>query len=205
MIQASDIDLGKDMIIAKQADARLVGAITAEAFLDDPFNLWLFRNQAGIESMFGLQARRIYVPRGFSYRMGEKGACMWQLPGQDAAIRKRDTLAFAWTILSSGGPAAVRRALATGAAMEHHHPAFPHAYLFSIGLRPEFRGKGLGKRLIGPVLDACDVAGIPAYLENSKPENRGFYRACGFESMTEFRPLPDSPPLEAMVRQPRRS
>ena len=50
-----------------------------------------------------------------------------------------------------------------------------------------------------------DAAGIPAYLENSKPENRGFYRACGFESVTEFRPLPESPPLEAMLRQPRRS
>ena len=53
--------------------------------------------------------------------------------------------------------------------MGERHPDFPHAYLFSIGVRPSAQGKGLGRKLIKPVLDACDRAEIRAYLDGEHP------------------------------------
>ena len=43
------------------AEAQRIGEITAEAFRDDPFNLWLFRNFAGIRALFLLQALAILL------------------------------------------------------------------------------------------------------------------------------------------------
>lgn len=205
-MQTADIDLGRDLRQAGKSDAARLGEITADAFREDPFNLWLFGRFAGIRNLFRLQARRIYVPRGYCYLVGDEGACMWMLPGGDANFSLGDYAAFALPTLFTCGPGAVRRGIRTGEAMERRHPAFEHAYLFSIGVRPAAQGKGLGRKLIQPVLDACDRAVLPAYLENSNTANAGFYRSCGFELLGEpIHPEPDSPPLQPMVRQPRRS
>ncbi|WP_435417792.1 GNAT family N-acetyltransferase [Parerythrobacter aurantius] len=203
---ADDIDLGEDCRRAGPEEAKLVGTITADAFRNDPFNRWLFGNFAGIRNLFHLQARSIYTPRGYCYTAGEEGACMWMLPGGDTSFSNWDYLRFALPTVLLCGPGAVKRGIRTGEAMEARHPAFEHAYLFSIGVRPSAQGKGLGRRLIQPVLDACDRKGLPAYLENSNPANTGFYQSCGFAQLGD--PIivePGAPPLVPMVREPRRS
>ena len=205
-MQAGNIELGEALVRAGPGDARRIGDITAEAFRNDPFNLWLFGKFAGIRNLFHVQARRIYVPRGYSYSLGDEGACMWMLPGGEASFSLRDYAAFALPTLFRCGPGAVARGIRTGDAMAQCHPAFDHAYLFSIGLRPAAQGKGLGRKLIRPVLDACDRMQLPAYLENSNPANTGFYTSCGFEPFgVPIHPEPGSPPLVPMVRQPRRA
>ncbi len=185
-------------------DAERIGDITADAFRADPFNLWLFHNFAGIRALFRLQAKNIYGPRGFCYSAGDDGACMWMLPGGDASFTIGNYLRFAVNTLFASGPGAIGRGVKTGMAMEDRHPDFEHAYLFSIGVRPRARGTGLGRKLIAPVLDACDRSGTRAYLENSNPANTGFYASCGFlELGGPIHPTPDSPPLQPMVREPR--
>ena len=203
-MRAEDVELGSELTPARQEEWRTIGDITADAFRNDPFNLWLFRKFAGIKALFRHQARRIYLPRGFAYRLGDEGACMWAMPGTDTQFTFADYAIFAVPTLLTCGPGAVSRAIATGEAMEQAHPDFPHAYLFSIGVRQASQGKGLGRKLIQPVLDACDRANMPAYLENSNPANAGFYASCGFEQTGEIKPTDDAPPLIPMVRQPRR-
>ena len=198
------IDLGRQLIQAESGDAGLVGEITADAFYNDAFNRWVFGNFPAISAMFHTLARKVYVPRGFAYRLGNEGACMWMLPGQTTDISLAIYAAIGWSTLLKSGPRSVVRAVKTGNEMDRHHPHFPHAYLFSIGVRRAFQGKGLGRKLIQPVLDACDRDGLPAYLENSNPANTGFYRSCGFEEMgVVIHPEPSSPPLVPMLRQPR--
>lgn len=205
MLKPHDIKLGPHLRLAGRGDARAIGAITADAFRNDPFNLWLFGNFAGIRHLFMLQARSIYVPRGYCYALGDEGACMWMLPGGDAHFSLWDYARFALPTAAMCGPGAVLRGIRTGEAMAACHPGFDHAYLFSIGVRPAAQGKGLGRSLIQPVLDACDRAGLPAYLENSNPANTGFYNSCGFvQSADPIIPQADAPPLVPMLRQPRR-
>lgn len=201
----ADIELPDGFSRALGPDAGPIGDITADAFRHDPFNKWLFGNYAGIRALFRLQAKRIYVPRGYCYRAGDEGACMWMMPGGDSSFSRADFRRFAIMTLLTSGPKAIHRGKLTGEAMEKQHPIFPHAYLFSIGVRQQHRGKGLGRKLIQPVLDACDRTGTKAYLENSNPANTGFYTSCGFEACGEIRPTPDGPPLFPMVREPRRS
>ncbi|MEM5517119.1 GNAT family N-acetyltransferase [Henriciella sp. AS95] len=69
--------------------------------------------------------------------------------------------------------------MATGEAIEKHHPKEPHVYLFTIGTCQAVRGKGLGKAMFPPVLAAADKAGLPVYPENSNLANHGFYSTHG--------------------------
>lgn len=198
-----DVALGADFRLAGRGDAALIGEITADAFREDPFNRWLFGSHAGMAGVFRALARHVYVPRGLVYRRGDEGAAMWMLPGGDIGPPLSAQPALLWSVLARSSRGAWGRVERAVAAMEEAHPRFPHAYLFTIGVRAAARGKGRGRQLIAPVLEACDRKGVPAYLENSNPANHGFYSACGFERIAMIEPEPGAPPLEAMLRQPK--
>ena len=69
------------------------------------------------------------------------------------------------------------------------HPVTPHWYLSSLGVRPEVRGRGLGRALLGELLARADADGRPCYLETDKPENLAFYEPAGFRVERESRIL----------------
>jgi ribosomal protein S18 acetylase RimI-like enzyme len=198
-----EIELGDKLTRVGPAEAGGLADITADAFRDDPFNHWLFGSYAGMAGVFGALARYVYTPRGFCYRLGDQGAAMWMLPGGDTEPPLAALPALYGSVLFKSTWGAKRRTDAAVAAMARHHPTFDHAYLFTIGVRPRARGRGHGRTLIQPVLDACDRAGLPAYLENSNPANCGFYGSCGFERTAIIKVAPGAPPLEAMLRRPR--
>ena len=197
------IELGGGLTQVDRTGVKQLADITADAFRGDPFNRWLFGSFSGMAGVFGALARHVYVPRGFCYRLGDVGAAMWMLPGGDTEPPLAALPGLYGAVLFRSTWGAKRRTDAAVAGMTRHHPAFPHAYLFTIGVRPSARGKGHGRTLIQPVLDACDEAGLPAYLENSNPANCGFYASCGFERQAMIDVARGAPPLEAMLRQPR--
>jgi ribosomal protein S18 acetylase RimI-like enzyme len=197
------IELGDDMARVGPDDASRLADITADAFRDDPFNRWLFGSYAGMAGVFAALARHVYVPRGFCYQLGDAGAAMWMLPGGDTEPPLAALPALYSAVLFRSSWGAKKRTDAAVAGMTRHHPTFEHAYLFTIGVRPSARGHGHGRTLIQPVLDACDRAGLPAYLENSNPDNCGFYGSCGFERMAMIEVAPGAPPRAAHVPRAR--
>ncbi len=208
MTRMPDIQLPDSMRRAAQADWRQVGGIIAEAFSEDPVNLWIFGNAAPMPTVFSALAKSVYLPRGFCQLSGDAsgegtGATMWSHSSADRELGLMATLALVAAVMGKGSKGAVKRALGASDLMQKEHPKAPHLYLFAIGTRKAARGKGLGKALMAPVLAAADRDRLPCYLENSNPANTGFYRSRGFERMKLFEAGPGGPPLEAMWREPR--
>ena len=207
MLTAADIEPAPGIQTVGIESVASLADITADAFREDPFNRWLFGGFAPMRRTFANLAQQIYAPNGFCQILQEDGegraATMWLLPGDKADASPAGMLKTYWGLLASGGPGALKRGKAAGDAMAKHHPAEPHAYLFTVGVASAGRGRGLGRRLVEPVLTACDRCGTMAYLENSNPANRRFYASLGFECVELFHATPDSPPLEAMRRWPR--
>ena len=54
------------------------------------------------------------------------------------------------------------------------------AYLADIFVLPEYRGQGLGKTLVGAMLDHPDIRGLPAVLLRTR-DAHGLYAQFGFE------------------------
>ena len=207
VLKASDIAPVEGIHTVGRESVTALADITADAFRDDPFNRWLFGGFEPMRRTFAHLARHIYTPNGFCQILQEDGegraATMWLMPGDKPDATLLGMLKTYSALLASGGWGALMRGKAAGDAMAKHHPAEPHAYLFTVGVASAGRGRGLGRRLIEPVLDACDHSQTMAYLENSNPANRRFYASLGFERVELFHAAPDSPPLEAMQRAPR--
>ena len=146
-MQANDIDLGPELKRASRNDAALIGDITADAFRNDPFNLWLFGNFAGIRNLFNLQARQIYVPRGYCYSLGNEGACMWMLPGGDASFSFWNYVRFAIPTAILCGPGAVKRGIRTGEAMDARHPDFERENIGFGIRRTVFKESDVGREI----------------------------------------------------------
>lgn len=204
-MKAADVAAAEGIRNVDRSDAKLLADITADAFRNDPFNNWLFSGYAGMHRTFEVLARHVYGREGFCQIMEDQGedqaAAMWMLPGGNLGTPLRALPALYGGLFFNGGLGALKRGKAAGEAMEVHHPTAPHAYLFTVGVKGTGRGRGLGRRLLAPVLEAADRTGTMIYLENSNPANRGFYNSLGFRRIELFDAMPGSPPLEAMQRE----
>ncbi|MDJ0920779.1 MAG: GNAT family N-acetyltransferase [Henriciella sp.] len=188
---------------AQPREWKQVADITAEAFAEDPVNRWVFGSPRAIQSTFRVLIREIYMKQGRCFLAGDNGATTWLEPGVASNFSTWAMIQFALGQMRYGKTGAIRRATALGDLMAQHHPTEPHMYLFTIGTRQSARGKGLGKALLRPVLEACDRDGIPVYLENSNPVNSGFYTAHGFERIGLFNVGDGGPVMEPMWRAPK--
>ena len=202
-VRAPQVKLPDEMRAAHAGDWRQLGDIFTEAFEADPVNVWIFGERRAIGEAFGTLAKHVYLKRGFCHLKGDDGATMWSHSSASRELGLLPTLGLVSAMQAYGSDGAIKRAITAGKALHREHPKAPHLYLFAIGTRKAARGKGLGKRLMAPVLAAADRDGLPCYLENSNPANTGFYRSCGFERMKLFEPGPGGPVLEAMWREPR--
>lgn len=106
------------------------------------------------------------------------------------------------------GPEAARlagdraaQAAAAEDALAPHRPAEPTWFLGTVGVRPAAQGRGLGRAVLAPGLQAAAAEGVVAYLETSLPDNVRFYARLGFEVTAQV-PLPAGPTTWAMIRPP---
>jgi ribosomal protein S18 acetylase RimI-like enzyme len=84
-------------------------------------------------------------------------------------------------------------------ACEAMHPKFPHWYGEVLGVRPEYRGTPIGKRLGRIITDLADQDGQPIYLEAGNA-NVALYLAFGFEVGETRHPSKNGPPICGMLR-----
>ncbi|MCX5195132.1 GNAT family N-acetyltransferase [Streptomyces sp. NBC_00249] len=184
-------------------DARLVGPTLARAFGDDPMMRWFFPDdasrEAGLDRYFTTIFTRQYVHHAVCERT-EAAAAFWVPPqAQAKAVPDAETIAELQSILGDRAPL-------FGEAVEmasQHTPQEPHWFLALIGADPAAQGQGHGAALLRSGLAQADAAGMPAYLESSKPSNLPFYEHFGFTVRGELHLPGGGPTLWAMWREPR--
>jgi GNAT superfamily N-acetyltransferase len=171
----------------------------ALAFYDDPVFTWWIedgtRRRQLLPGFFRAVAES-YLPHGETYAVDAAvSAVIWAPPGaqDDEALPG---------VLGDGAEEYAERLFEVFGLMEEMHPVEPHYYLFLLGTRPGWQGRGLGSSLMAPVLETCDRDGVPAYLEATSERNKQLYLRHGFEVADEI-PLPDGPTMWPMWRSPR--
>ena len=184
--------------------------LLADAFLDDPIFCFHFPDprlrRKVLELFFGdvvrahMQFKQVYA--AFD-RETLIGAAVWRPPiaavtGLSAQLRGL-IMRCRLLVLS---PRVGKRLLQGFARLEAMHPDTPHWYLFFVGIDSQRRGRGIGARLMAPVLQAADAGEIPCYLETPFRQTLPFYRKLGYELIGEPRPFIGAPQLWAMKRPP---
>ncbi|MBF0550413.1 MAG: GNAT family N-acetyltransferase [Deltaproteobacteria bacterium] len=190
---------------AGRADVELVAQILGEAFRRDAVMTYLSPNWPEFTTcLYYSMVRRFFLKHHHVYVTADgSGAALWLPPGVTFKSYpfwgKLDTL---WIFLSKVGYQGYRRLQALARYSEAYHPAEPHFYLNSIGVRPNKAGRGIGSALLQEVLSRCDREGIPAYLENTNSRNLPLYERFGFQVTTQGRLPHGGPPIWFMLRPP---
>lgn len=120
--------------------------------------------------------------------VGTMGAAAWALPlsPERAAQKSR---AKRQTLDAAMGPASRQAWETMGAGMSRNSANVTDPsdwYLSILGLHPDRQGGGLGPRLVLPVLEEADSAGVATYLETFTPRNESFYGRLGFRPAGRF-------------------
>ncbi|MFJ3103789.1 GNAT family N-acetyltransferase [Streptomyces sp. NPDC086835] len=183
-------------------DAPQISRTLARAFDDDPMMRWFFPDDDAREAVLGR-----YFATIFTRQYGRHGVCehteaaaaFWVPPeAQAKAVPDAETIQELLNILGDRAPL-FRDAVETAAK---HTPQEPHWYLAMIGADPAAQGQGHGAALLRSGLAKADAAGLPAYLESSKPSNLPFYEHFGFTVREELRLPGGGPVLWGMWRLP---
>jgi GNAT superfamily N-acetyltransferase len=130
---------------------------------------------------------------------------IWLPPEGYPRSNKRELLTLAHTaptFARAGRRATAGLRMMSELDRAHHETERPHYYLAVLGTDPLYARQGAASAALAPVLERCDVTGVPAYLETQKEENLAFYNRHGFEfvRMIETKGVP---PLWTMLRSPR--
>ena len=191
---------------ATPADVPAVAGVLARAFQDDPMFVWSIpdpdRRRACLPAMFAAFAE-LYVPHAETYLTDDgSGAALWAPAGVDPFHGEAGE-AFNQRMGELLDEAEAERCLTAEEVFAERHPAQPWMHLHLIGVVPDHQRRGLGSRLMAPVLAQCDATGTPAYLEAATVDNRRLYERHGFATIGDVA-LPDDGPLVwLMWREPR--
>lgn len=167
---------------------------------------WVFQEAStrdrGLLIAFGGLARSYMEPNSVVHVVDDACVTLWRAPAYEPPPPAEpdggdDPGELPW------GPEVQDRFRILGELMEMAHPHDrPHWYLNVIATRPSHQGRGLGARALRAVLEQCDAAGEPAYLESSNPRNQTLYRRHGFVDSGDPIDMPDGPSLYPMWREP---
>lgn len=179
---------GAPLRLAQPEDVGVLAGVLARAFDRDPFMNWLVRQDARrvprMEWTFEVMLRRMSSELNETYTNVELGgAALWKRPGEFKLPMARQVgLVPAFVKATGWGrvPALLRLLQHLEAQHDRWVPE-PHFYLLALGVDPAQQGRGLGSRLLAPVLARCDAEGKRAYLETARADNVLFYTRHGFE------------------------
>ncbi len=181
----------------------MVADVASRGFFDDPVMSWVFPDDARraeqLRVSFGTLARRFLARTGRIDLLDETCVSMWLPPDPPPPPEEEPPPPSSWHLFSAEIAA---RFTALGQVMEAVHPAEPHWYLGVVATVPDEQGRGLGARILAPVLELCDRDGVPSYLESSNARNLPFYFRHGYVQTGEI-VVPDGPTLFPMWREPK--
>ena len=191
---------------ATRADRRVLAALLARAFRDDPVFVPAFpygerARDARLRLLFRLEVARSERRGGTWITDDAAAGAVWFPPGRWASTRWEDVSQGPGAVLAFGRQTPLGVGIRT--VMDEHHRTLPdHWYLLYAGVVPERQGYGLGGALLRPVLEECDRTGVPAYLEATCERNRALYARHGFVDREPL-PLPaPAPTVLPMWRDP---
>ena len=164
----------------------------ARAFQDGP--LWQYVFPSAVKRARGLSCLTTPVVRYAQYHgqvhttRSVSGLAAWLGPGNTTMTIGRmiraGMAAVPWKISLT----ALRRLVIFQNYVDElheHSVSGQHWYLVALGVEPACQGKGIGSRLIQPVLIQADADGLPCYLETLNAKNIRFYQKHGFGVVSE--------------------
>lgn len=171
--------------------------VMRKAFINDPLWVYLYNNKKKrrkyLEKFFRVFLS-VFINKKNVYGIGYpvQAVAVWAIPHNTNAKSKTNLplrVLFSMTKLFFSPFAfklfKVSSVFSSFAALEKKYAPNIHYKLESIGVHPDFQGKGLSAKLIKPFISEAQMKNIPVYTETLTPLNVGLYEHFGFKTMEE--------------------
>lgn len=178
----------------RREDLDAVQEVLVGGFMDDPLIRGIAgdgRDGQGLCRAFFSYELRYEMRRAIGFASSDRfeGVALWHAPGTPDSVRFATLRPSTYRLLGSVGPEVFKRLLELGQATDALRRRIvegPHWYLKYLAVVPEERGKGFARRLLAPMLEACDVQESPCFLFTQNERNVGLYQHFGFEVAAEL-------------------
>ena len=108
------------------------------------------------------------------------GVCLWNTPESHEGSFANELKQFG-AYYKALGCKTLLKAILMELHLLKYRPAYKHWYLFNIGVLEEYRGRGIGSRLLDYGTER--IGDYPAYLEASTYDSARLYERRGFFSL----------------------
>ena len=168
----------------------------SRAFHDDPLQQYVFPDPEVRKKLspvhfrpvieYGLRFGRVWTTVGTP-----NGAAVCLPPGSTNVTEERAAAAGLDKLPLHIGREAAGRFFSVLEFLDPFHTEDlpePHWYVMIVGVEPDAQGQGLGRKILGPMLESARQTRHPCYLETAQPANVPFYQKLGFKlvrSLTE--------------------
>lgn len=180
-------------------EATAIATLTL-AFCSDPANRWCWPGTAEYLAAFPEFVRALggnaFAAECAFEIAGGAGAALWLPPGVEP--EEAELIAIIQRSVHASRQSELYELIRQ---MGQYHPQTPHWYLPFVGVEPMQQCRGLGARLLGPILERCNDERLPAYLESTNPRNVPFYESLGFRGIGMIQ-SGTSPTIVPMLREP---
>ncbi len=175
-------------IVPQRSQIPTIARVLAEAFADYPLYTYSIpeadRRVRALQALFEVEAT-------YAWKYGTIHATSDQLEGVMYCLPSDGMFLTNWRMVKSGafkiplkmGLAFIKRQAIISSVhdtMRAKHAAFPHTYLWNIGVRPDLKGQGHAGRLVRYLLEILAAKQEPCYLETAREGNVRLYEHLGF-------------------------
>ena len=177
------------MIKAAYNDKDLVVDILAKSFETNQSVNYIIRQDAR-------KLKRIRHLMDYSFELcflfgdvflsADKKACALVLYPEKKKATLKAILLDLKLIFFSVGLQNIRKTLAREAMIKKLQPRERMAYLWFIGVDPEYQNTGIGTQLLNEVIQNSRLKNRPVYLETSTAKNLPWYKKVGFQVYQEL-------------------
>lgn len=194
-----------DVHLANDDEIQTVADILGSAFTHDPMMNWMCEEPSIYSGCFRYEIEALYKQYQHIYINKDKtGAAVWLPSGIATALPWHwRLLPVALQLLRYGGLKGLVRSIQFEKLADQWRIEEAHFYLHTVGASFGNQGRGVGSALLKAGLQACDEAGMPAYLESTNEKNNMLYQRFGFEVIGQQH-LPGAGPMIWFMRRPRR-
>ena len=204
-----------DVIQLQKSQVLEASTVAAKAFEDDPVLTYLISDdrEFRLQSLTWLMSKAIAYSTQYNHvytTQDLEGIAAWLPPGKISS-NPLQLLKMAWNLQLYALPAKVRwnrlgRCLTLLSAIEQAHQQdlgnCPHWYLGVMVVNPTSQGRGVGSRLMQPILQRASNESVVCYLVTFTEQAVRFYQKHGFEIVQIQKTAPDAPPFWTLKRNP---
>ena len=171
------------MVKAEAVDKTTVVTILSKSFIDNQSVNFVIKQDED-------RLARINALMDYSFEMCSAFGEVWLTEDKKGCAlilfpqNKRTTVKSIWLsiklIIHSIGLAGIGKTLKREAQINKIQPIEKMAYLWFIGVDPDFQQKGIGSKFLNQIITRFGTMNLPLYLETSTEKNIPWYQSLGF-------------------------